>query len=282
MAELQQIQINEETAGEGNISLEEQSAMQDKAAEQREEALKADPMEVATAAEEQVDTEDTTEEVKEERPEWLDEKFESAEEMAKAYSELQKKMSQPKEEETEAKEDEAKAEDVTPVEATTGAIDAARGEFSEKGELSDDTFKALEEAGLPREFVEQYIAGQEAMSVQQASSIQESIGGSKSYEAMSEWAGENLSDSELDAYNDIVEGGSIEQATVAVKGLYAQFQAAEGKSPALVQGSTSADSGVEPFGSTAQVTEAMRDPRYSSDPAFRAKVEQRMAVSSIF
>lgn len=281
MAELQQIQINEATAGEENISLEEQSAMQDKAAEQRNEALQADPMEVATAAEEQVNTEDTTEEVKEERPEWLDEKFESPEEMAKAYSELQKKMSQPKEEETET-EEEAKAEDVTPVEATTGAIDAARGEFSEKGELSDDTFKALEEAGLPREFVEQYIAGQEAMSTQQAASIQESIGGSESYEAMSEWAGENLSDSELDAYNDIVEGGSIEQATVAVKGLYAQFQAAEGKSPSLVQGSTSADSGVEPFGSTAQVTEAMRDPRYASDPAFRAKVEQRMAVSSIF
>ena len=69
MAELQQIQINEETAGEENISLEEQSAMQDKVAEQREEALKADPMEVATAAEEQVDTKDTTEEVKEEATE---------------------------------------------------------------------------------------------------------------------------------------------------------------------------------------------------------------------
>ena len=280
MAELQQIQINEATEGE-NISLEEQAAMQDKAAEQRAQALEADPMEVATTAEEQVNTEDTQEDVKEERPEWLDEKFETPEEMAKAYSELQKKMSQPKEEETEANED-SKAEDVTPVEATTGAIEAARGEFSEKGELSDDTFKALEEAGLPREFVEQYIAGQEAMSVQQAASIQESIGGSKSYEAMSEWAGENLSDSELDAYNDIVEGGSIEQATVAVKGLYAQFQAAEGKSPALVQGSTAGSAGVEPFESTAQVTAAMRDPRYSSDPAFRANVEKRMAVSSIF
>jgi hypothetical protein len=273
MANLHQVQVNE-VSEEENISLEQQAAMQEEAAQQRNQTLEADPMEGKQTIEEQLKEDEPA---KEERPEWLDEKFESPEELAKAYEALQKKMSKPKDEKKEAK-----AEEVSPVEATTGVIDAARDEFSEKGELSDDTFKALEEAGLPREFVEQYIAGQEAMSVQQTASIQASIGGAESYEAMSEWAGENLSDSELDAYNDIVEGGSIEQATVAVKGLYARFQAAEGKSPSLVQGSTSGDSGVEPFGSTAQVTEAMRDPRYASDPAFRAKVEQRLAVSSIF
>jgi hypothetical protein len=120
------------------------------------------------------------------------------------------------------------------------------------------------------------------MSVQQAATIQESIGGAGNYEAMAEWASENLADGDLDAFNDIVEGRSVEQARVAVKGLYAQFQAAGGKGPSLVQGSTSGDSGVKPFGSTAQVTEAMRDPRYASDPAYRENVEKRMSVSSIF
>jgi hypothetical protein len=120
------------------------------------------------------------------------------------------------------------------------------------------------------------------MSVQQAATIQESIGGAGNYEAMAEWAGENLADGDLDAFNSIVEGQSVEQARVAVKGLYAQFLAAGGKGPSLVQGSTSGDAGVKPFGSTAQVTEAMRDPRYASDPAYRENVEKRMAVSSIF
>lgn len=275
MADLHQVQINEVNEEE-NISLETQAAMQEEAANQRNQTLEADPKEGKETIEEQLKVDE--EPAEEERPEWLDEKFESPEEMAKAYKALQQKMSKPKAEKKES----AKAEEASAPEATTGAIDAARNEFAEAGELSDKTFDALEAAGLPREFVEQYIAGQQAMSVQQAATIQESIGGAGNYEAMAEWASENLADGDLDAFNDIVEGHSVEQARVAVKGLYAQFQAAGGKGPALVQGSTSGDAGVKPFGSTAQVTEAMRDPRYASDPAYREQVEKRMSVSSIF
>jgi len=275
MADLHQVQINEVNEEE-NISLEKQAAMQEEAANQRNQTLEADPKEGKETIEEQLKVDE--EPAEEERPEWLDEKFESPEEMAKAYKALQQKMSKPKAEKKES----AKAEEASAPEATTGAIDAARNEFAEAGELSDKTFDALEAAGLPREFVEQYIAGQQAMSVQQAATIQESIGGAGNYEAMAEWASENLADGDLDAFNDIVEGQSVEQARVAVKGLYAQFQAAGGKGPALVQGSTSGDAGVKPFGSTAQVTEAMRDPRYASDPAYREQVEKRMSVSSIF
>jgi hypothetical protein len=275
MADLHQVQINEVNEEE-NISLEKQAAMQEEAANQRNQTLEADPKEGKETIEEQLKVDE--ESAEEERPEWLDEKFESPEEMAKAYKALQQKMSKPKAEKKES----AKAEEASAPEATTGAIEAARNEFAENGELSDKAFDALEAAGLPRSFVEQYIAGQEAMSIQQAATIQESIGGAGNYEAMAEWASENLADGDLDAFNDIVEGHSVEQARVAVKGLYAQFQAAGGKGPALVQGSTSGDAGVKPFGSTAQVTEAMRDPRYASDPAYREQVEKRMSVSSIF
>jgi len=275
MADLQQVQINEVNEEE-NISLEQQAAMQEEAANQRNQTLEADPKEGKETIEEQLKVDE--EPAEEERPEWLDEKFESPEEMAKAYKALQQKMSKPKAEKKES----AKTDEASAPEATTSAIEDARSEFAESGELSDKAFDALEKAGLPRSFVEQYIAGQQAMSVQQAATIQESIGGAGNYEAMSEWASENLADGDLDAFNDIVEGPSVEQARVAVKGLYAQFQAAGGKGPALVQGSTSGDAGVKPFGSTAQVTEAMRDPRYASDPAYRENVEKRMSVSSIF
>lgn len=275
MADLHQVQINEVNEEE-NISLETQAAMQEEAANQRNQTLEADPKEGKETIEEQLKVDE--EPAEEERPEWLDEKFESPEEMAKAYKALQQKMSKPKADKKES----AKTEEASAPEATTGAIEDARNEFAESGELSDKAFDALEKAGLPRSFVEQYIAGQQAMSVQQAATIQESIGGAGNYEAMAEWASENLADGDLDAFNDIVEGQSVEQARVAVKGLYAQFQAAGGKGPALVQGSTSGDAGVKPFGSTAQVTEAMRDPRYASDPAYRENVEKRMSVSSIF
>ena len=274
MAELQQMQVNEINEEE-NISLEKQAAMQEEAAQQRNQTLEADPKAGKETIEEQLKEEEP------ERPEWLDEKFESPEEMAKAYKELQKKMSEPK----PAKKATAKKDaepDVNPTEVMSEAIESATNEFSENGELSDKTFEALEQAGLPRHFVEAYINGQQAMSVQQASAIQESIGGEGNYSAMSEWASENLTDSELDAFNSIVEGSSVDAAKVAVKGLYSQFLAAGGKGPSLVQGSTSGEAGVKPFGSAAQLTEAMRDKRYETDPAYREQIEKRLAVSTIF
>lgn len=274
MAELQQMQVNEINEEE-NISLEKQAAMQEEAAQQRNQTLEADPKAGKETIEEQLKEEEP------ERPEWLDEKFESPEEMAKAYKELQKKMSEPK----PAKKATAKKDaepDVNPTEVMSEAIETATNEFSENGELSDKTFEALEQAGLPRHFVEAYINGQQAMSVQQASAIQESIGGEGNYSAMSEWASENLTDSELDAFNSIVEGSSVDAAKVAVKGLYSQFLAAGGKGPSLVQGSTSGEAGVKPFGSAAQLTEAMRDKRYETDPAYREQIEKRLAVSTIF
>ena len=68
---------------------------------------------------------------------------------------------------------------------------------------------------------------------------------------------------------------------MAVRGLYSQFASAGGKAPNLIQGNTSG-SAVKPFNAAAQVTEAMRDPRYKNDPAYRKTVEDRLAVTSSF
>jgi len=265
MANYQSVTVQEHTEEE-NVSLEKQAAMQEEAAEQRNQSL-------------QSNTEEPQEEIQEEseeRPEWLDEKFESPEDLAKAYNELQKKQS--------SKESKSKKDD-TPSEEESGAslnsaVQSATEEFAEKGNLTDKTFIELEKAGLPRSFVEAYIAGQESMSTSQALDIQNEVGGNANYNAMADWASENLSDGDLDGFNSIVETGSVDQAKMAVKGLYAQFISAGGNPPELSQGGTSGSS-VKPFGSAAQVTEAMRDPRYSSDPAFRDNVEKRLAVSNV-
>ena len=147
MADLHQVQVNE-TNEEENISLEKQAAMQEEAAQQRNQSFEADPKAGKETIEEQL------EEPKEERPEWLDDKFESPEDLAKAYQELQKKMSQPK------KQAPKKEAEPAPTEVTANAIENATQEFAETGELSDKAFEALEAAGLPRNFVEQYISGQ--------------------------------------------------------------------------------------------------------------------------
>tara|TARA_B110000483_G_scaffold89688_1_gene110759 strand:- start:9274 stop:10071 length:798 start_codon:yes stop_codon:yes gene_type:complete len=265
MANYQSVTVSENT-NEENISLEKQAAMQEEAAQQRGQTLES------SADEGTQEVEETSE-----RPEWLDEKFENPEDLAKAYNELQQKQSTKKD---SSEEQEQNTEEDTP--QNDNAVTAATTEFTETGQLSDETFLSLEKSGIPREMVEAYMRGQEAVSVASATEIQNSIGGVDNYNAMSEWAGETLEDGDLTAYNAIVESGTVEQARVAVKGMYAQFLGAGGKAPELAQGTTSGVGGSKAFGSAASMVEAMQDPRYKSDPAYRTQVEKRIAVSNAF
>lgn len=258
MAQLNQVSINESTDSE-NISLEEQAAAMD--------AKNANRVEDTTAAQT----------VESDRPDWLPEKFQSPEDMAKAYEELQSKLGEGSKEKDSSTKEKAEPNQTVMQEI----IDSATNEFIENGELTDKSFKALEEQGLPREIVEAYVAGQRALMENQVNQVKATVGGEENYNAMAEWAAENLDQSELDAFNEVVESGSINQAQMAVRGLYSQFASAGGKAPNLIQGSTSG-SAVKPFNSAAQVTEAMRDPRYKNDPAYRKTVEDRLAVTSSF
>lgn len=253
----EKVEINDTSASE-NITLEQEAAAIDaKANEQASETS----------------VEESTPEVSSERPEWLPEKFQSAEDMAKAYAELETKQADGEEAETSESSEETITED-----AQTFAVNDASTEFEEKGQLSDSTYEKLAEVGLGKEMVDQYIAGQEAMMEIQSNAIFSEIGGKSEYEAMAEWAGETLPESELDAYNETVETGTVDQAKFAVKALYQQYKG--GAAPTPLQGSTNGAS-IAPFNSRAQVTEAMRSKQYQQDPAFRQQVEQRLAISQL-
>lgn len=267
MADLHQVVINESTENE-NISLEEQARLQDEAAEAKKTAT---PIQEENTTQEETTTD---------RPEWLDEKFETPEDLAKAYQELQSKLGKAS---SESKESEGeKGEEEVPNGDIQVSITNASKEFQETGELSEASIESLEKAGIPREYVQAYINGTQLQIEQQVNEIKEYAGGSEAYDSMTSWAVENLSDTEIDAFNEIVESGTVEQAKIAIRGLMSRYQSENGgyeRSPKLIQGGTKG-SGVTPFTSAAQVRQAMRDPRYATDPAYRQEVERRMAVSS--
>lgn len=253
MAEANRVVINEPTENE-EITLEQQAEMQEEQA-------------VATS-EEQPATE--------ERPEWLDEKFNSPEDLAKAYTELQKKLSEPKEETEEVASEETPKENID----SSDVVTKATLEFDEKGELSEDTFAALEKAGLPKDYVEAYIAGQQALVERNAVDLYNSIGGEEEYDGMIQWAGETLTEGEVDTFNELVINGTPEQQRLAIKGLHAQYRGSTGSGPALKQGTTSGNS-VKPFSSTKELQRAMSDRRYQEVPSYREEVERRLSVSNI-
>ena len=78
----------------------------------------------------------------------------------------------------------------------------------------------------------------------------------------------------------MVEGGDIETAKFAVQGLLTKA-GANPKQPSLFEGTSDVVS-KDAFQSVAQVTEAMNDPRYEKDPAYRKMVEDKIGRSQVF
>ena len=207
------------------------------------------------------------------RPNWLPEKFKSAEELAKAYGELEKKMSAPKEEEVPESTEEAPQE--------VQQLDKYYEEYTENNELSDKSYTELEGMGLSRDLVDGYIAGQKALADNDVATIHNVVGGQDNYANLLDWSAKNLSQSEKDAFNDTIDNGSTEQVKQAVTGLMARAgMSPDNPQQSLFEGDTE-NVATDVFKSVAQVTEAMNDPRYSKDPAFRKEVEDKLARSSV-
>jgi len=225
------------------------------------------------------------------KPEGLPEKFNSVDELVKSYSELEKKLgeqSQPTEKSVDpVSKAELKGQPKSDLDIATKAVDSAglnmdslAEEFAKDGKLADGSYTSLEKAGIPKDYVDRFIAGQQAIADQQSSSVKEMVGGTQAYDTMSEWAGQNLSETEKTAYNSAVNSKDLEAVKLAVVGLKARYSQATGSEPKLVEGKSSA-SGEQGFQSWAQVTQAMSDPRYAKDVAYQAEVKNKLANSNI-
>ena len=259
---MEQYTINEkQETEEGNISLEEQLAQQEEAQQQQQQSPSG-----------------SEEEQQQKEEDLILGKFKSQEDLAEAYENLEKKLGEKQSQEQQTQtEDEgdpnSESNDVS------NAIEDAAIAYAENGELSEANYKELEKLNITKDIVDTYIRGQQALISAEEVEITNSIGGQENYEAMAEWARNNLPGEEIDSFDQIVESSTPEAAKMAVKGLYARFLSEGGQQPNIRQGQTSG-SAVQPFQSNAQVVEAMRDKRYENDPAYREEVERRLAVST--
>lgn len=115
--------------------------------------------------------------------------------------------------------------------------------------------------------------------------VYDEVGGAEKYKELAEWAHENADPAQLEVYNDAVTKGSPEVAAFAAKALSAMHELATLKAHGqqgdlTFPGQTNQMSpGIKPYESDAQMTQDMNDPRYRNDPAFRAKVERKIAAS---
>ena len=231
------------------------------------------------------------EEMLQEEQQLLAGKYRDAEELEKAYMELQKKLGSNEEEEedgTPSSVEETEEEEVEVSEGVSLITDAST-EFAETGEVSVETMEKFSNMSS-RELVEAYMemrannpeVAQQSVDLtdSQVNQIKNAAGGEAAYSNLVSWAGENLPEQYINAFDNIVETGNVEAINIAVAGLKQQYEEVNGYEGRMLSGK-SAPQQIDAFRSQAEVVQAMSDPRYDNDPAYRNDVFEKLGRSNI-
>ena len=226
-------------------------------------------------------------------------KYKDAAELEKAYVELSKKLGEKSDKdsgevgdtedtaEVESEETTEETEETPQASPAAELITSASDEFSEKGELTPETIEKFSSMSS-RELVEAYLEVQDSLpQVQsqaadiadaQVNDIKNFAGGEQAYSNLVNWAGENLGQADIDAFDQIVGTGSVEAIKLAVSGLKSQYDNANGYEGQMYTGKAPKTS-QDTFRSQAELVAAMSDRRYDNDPAYRQDVMAKLERS---
>ena len=217
-------------------------------------------------------------------------KYQSAEELEEAYINLQKKLGTSEDDDVE---DTTLDEDEYPDEVVEGVdlIQTASEEYFENdGQLSAETMERFTEMSSS-ELVEAYMAIRERnpdvdggtsspdLTDAEMNQVYNSAGGEAEYAKLTSWAAQNLSETKLDAFNDMIDRGNATAIQIAVSGLRAEYEAQEGYEGRMLTGKSARTQ--DGFRSQAEVVQAMSDPRYNRDEAYRQDVYDKLERSDI-
>lgn len=213
------------------------------------------------------------------RPTWLPEKFKSPEQLAQAYSELETKLGQP------APAPAPAPAPGTPVPLPTISAEedplaVFEEEFRSTGSLSEKSYADLAKKGYPKRVVDNYIEGTKARAQQEAATLYGMVGGQEVFQTMATWAAANLQESEIELMNaGFTKGGA--QAQIALRALQQAYQSHNGMTPSLLDPTGAGGSIGDSYESYEALMSDMRKDEYKFDPAFRKKVEEKLARSQL-
>lgn len=171
-------------------------------------------------------------------------KFDSPQSLEQAYLELQKKLGEPRDE-VQTTEDEGE-----PAETDS--------EESEETEEADN----------------------EQLTEEQAQQLFKMCGGEETYQDMMRWAADSLSKEEISMYDSVMGSGNASSIYFAVQALNNKYTDSVGSEGQLLTGRGSAESNAV-FRSQSELVQAMSDPRYDSDPAYRSDVMAKLENSDL-
>ena len=218
-------------------------------------------------------------------------KYKSAQELEKAYMELQSKLGE-QEDKGETEVAEKEPEDKPTLSEGATLITSASDEYYANGnQLSPETlqkFSSMSSQDLIKAYMEvqqlpEYQQAQQApveISESQVNQIKNAAGGEAAYSNIINWAKSNLEAEQINAFDDVVNTGSVQAINLAVAGLKAQYDNANGVEGRMVTGKAPTNSG-DVFRSQAELVAAMNDVRYDRDPAYRQDVIEKLDRSNL-
>ena len=224
-------------------------------------------------------------------------KYKDAQELEKAYVELQKKLGDKgagdsseagdsrDNEQVESKENTEEEDEAEIDTSKDGLLDQLWNEANGK-EYTKETLEELSKldavdiADMHLRYRQQVEQDRPQITQQQASELKNVAGGEQQYGEMLQWAKDTLNPQEVQMFDTVMERGDPLAAFFAIRSLAYRYVDAQGRDGTMVTGTAPRGDGSQ-YNSQAEVVEAMSDPRYDRDPAFRQKVMKKLERSDI-
>ena len=165
--------------------------------------------------------------------------------------------------------------------------------FAENGTLTDaEVSEAAKATGYSEEMIRTYMTGSETIAAEAVAPVYALVGGQENFAGFQEWVNEALGP---DDHAKINEALGLDAQGLRVKGVpnaealksFTDAYLASGRGPAPRDLTTEARTTsseetalTDAFGSIEEMSKAMNDPRYRSDPSYRKQVEAKVGRSN--
>jgi len=214
-------------------------------------------------------------------------KYKDAQELESAYQELEKKLGEKSDGDSEEVESENETEEEAPNDVEENFLDQLWEEGT-NDKLSKETFEKLSKMNpvdVAKLAMQQRSQAQNTPQAKEfndtdVQQIQGLVGGQDQYNNLISWASENVAEQEVNMFDAVMDSGNAQAAYFAVQALALKYIEANGRDGQMIRGKapkTSADV----FNSQQEMIQAMEDPRYNDDPAYRDAIMQKLERSNI-
>ena len=153
-------------------------------------------------------------------------------------------------------------------------------EYNESGQLSEESYKALKEAGYDKDIVDAVLAGWQAKADNFYNAVVASAGGEEAYKGLTQFVS-SQGQVAVEAFNEVVTNANLNTIASYIAGVKAQMTAKYGtNNPTLTGGGVV--NKTAGFQDQNEMIKAMQDKRYGRDAKYTKEVEKKLAVSTLF